>query len=118
MKDLDKNELRELTDDLDRLVGELEAALGAATEGAKPVGLDQPIGRISRMDAIQQQSMAQANRDSVRARLQQAKAAIARLARDEYGTCMECEEPIAFARLKARPEAAFCVSCQGRLELV
>lgn len=32
---------------------------------------------------------------------------------DEFGTCEECEEDIAFARLKAMPYAELCVACQG-----
>ena len=45
------------------------------------------------------------------AELQQVNAALARLDAGEYGTCEECEEPIAEARLKALPYATLCIQC-------
>lgn len=38
-------------------------------------------------------------------------AALARIADGSYGTCAECGEPIARARLEAQPEAVLCISC-------
>jgi len=43
-------------------------------------------------------------------------AALGRIERDEYGTCVECGEPIRPARLRAMPEVATCVQCQEQLE--
>ena len=34
----------------------------------------------------------------------------------DYGTCIECGEPIAAARLRAMPEVETCVRCQDRIE--
>jgi DnaK suppressor protein len=42
--------------------------------------------------------------------------ALERLREGEYGTCQECGEPIAPARLRAVPEVTTCVRCQDRLE--
>lgn len=42
--------------------------------------------------------------------------ALERLREGEYGTCEECGEPIAPARLKAMPEVTTCVRCQDKLE--
>lgn len=42
--------------------------------------------------------------------------ALDRLREGEYGTCQECGEPIAPARLKAMPEVTTCVRCQDKLE--
>ena len=43
---------------------ELRQLLANTADGAKPVDLDEPIGRLSRMDAMQQQGMAKANRSA------------------------------------------------------
>ena len=98
------------------LVEELEAALESSREGAEVVSLDQPIGRLSRMDAIQQQKMAEASRRQQTLRLGQVRVALAALEEDEYGLCRACEEPIGFRRLSARPETPFCLRCQGGRE--
>ncbi len=41
--------------------------------------------------------------------------AIRRLDHDQYGICLECEEPISSKRLDAVPWARYCVACQERI---
>ena len=94
----------------------LQELLRLSKEGARPVDLDEPIGRLTRMDAIQQQQMTKANRSTYEMKLRQVKAALELLGKDEYGFCRSCEEPIGYRRLKARPEAPYCLSCQGARE--
>ena len=84
--------------------------------GDTAIALDQPIGRLSRMDAIQLQQMSQANRRSYDTRLRQVRAALAAMDEDDYGYCKRCEEPIGYPRLAVRPEAPFCLSCQEEYE--
>jgi len=86
-------------------------------EEAAPVELDQArVGRLSRMDAMQQQSMVQANRRTAQTRLTRIETALRRCANDDYGLCASCEEEIGYARLKAQPEAPFCIDCQSNKE--
>ena len=42
--------------------------------------------------------------------------ALADIEAGRYGTCTECEQPIAAKRLKALPFATRCVECQARSE--
>jgi DnaK suppressor protein len=109
-------ELATLRDALDALEVELREQLAATEDGAKPVDLGEPIGRLSRMEAMQQQSMTQANRSAAQRRLQQVSAAKQRVEREEYGDCAECGEPIGVKRLVVRPEAPLCIGCQGLRE--
>lgn len=48
--------------------------------------------------------------------LQEIKAAIARLDDPGFGVCEECGDPIGLARLKANPQALFCIDCQANME--
>lgn len=91
---------------------ELEQSLSATAHDARPVDLELSIGRLSRVDALQQQHMALARRQQLELELQQARSAIARLESGEYGVCLRCGEPIAYARLSARPAATLCRDCQ------
>ena len=116
MDELTPEQIAELRADLVTLKAELEALLDTTNKGVKPVDLDEPIGRLSRMDAIQQQKMAQANRQRNTQRLQMVVVALAADPVDEYGWCKRCDEPVGFGRLKTRPETPFCVACQGALE--
>lgn len=116
MDDLTDAQLQELAANLAALVANLEAQLTSTRDGSRPVDLDEPIGRLSRMDAMQQQQMAQAHRRRIEVRLQQAQAALGRLERDEYGECVLCGEPIGFKRLSVKPESPMCLNCQSERE--
>ena len=105
-----------LVERLHSLKEELAAHLAETADAAAPVDLEQPFGRLSRMDAMQQQQMARAARAGQSRRLEQVKSALARVGRGEYGMCVSCEEDIDMARLVAKPEAPLCLMCQNALE--
>ena len=78
------------------------------------VTLDQQsVGRLSRMDAIQQQAMAQAQERSRTAELMRIDQAFRRLDDGEYGYCGECGDEIPDKRLEIDPSAMSCVKCAG-----
>ena len=87
-----------------------EDALGEA--GKATVVLDQQaVGRLSRIDALQNQAMAKATgarRDAERGRL---LAALQRLDDGEFGYCDDCGDEIAKGRLQLDPAALKCVDC-------
>ncbi len=116
MDELTPEQIKELKRTLVRLRKELIAIESGLEEGTRPVEPDSAIGRISRMDAMQIQQMAHASRRAARRRLQQVAGAMHRLEDETYGECAECADDIGYARLKARPEAPFCLECQSRRE--
>jgi DnaK suppressor protein len=116
MGGLSKSEIAELSERLEALREELDSLLASSAERARPVDLDQPIGRVSRVDALQQQSMLAANRTAALRRRQSVDAALRRIAEGEYGECVGCGESIDPRRLTAQPEAPLCVACQQRRE--
>ncbi|MDU8926439.1 TraR/DksA C4-type zinc finger protein [Alisedimentitalea sp. MJ-SS2] len=81
-------------------------------DGQKTVELDQQsVGRLSRMDALQNQAMAratQARRDAEDSCL---RAALTRMDEDEFGYCEDCGEEIAPGRLAFDPAVTRCISC-------
>ena len=113
---LTPDQLEELRQDLVAEGLSLEAQLDMTSEGAKPVALGTPIGRLSRMDAIQQQQMTKAGRSTLETKLRQVRNALEGHRKGEYGDCRSCDDPIGYRRLKARPEAPFCLRCQDKRE--
>ena len=76
------------------------------------VTLDQQsVGRLSRMDAIQQQAMAQAQQRARSTELVRIDQALRRLDDGEYGYCLECGNEIPTKRLEIDPSASHCVKC-------
>ena len=122
-------ERRQQVDD-GRIKRRLEDALGAAVYRLRRMGVTVavddafgPIGDRSAFvidsDVIQvteSREIGFATRELLVGRVQRLSAALDRLDRGEYGTCAECDEPIAPARLRALPEVQTCVRCQARLE--
>ena len=94
-------------------MAELAKRSQISEEARAPVVMDQQsVGRLSRMDAIQQQSMELATEARRRQRLAQLQAALDRIAGDEFGWCLTCGEEIASARLEIDPASATCVDCR------
>lgn len=94
----------------------LEERTHMSAQETQPVSLDQPIGRLTRMDAIQQQHMALGQQQRVDRELQQIHAALRRLDEQKYGFCLRCKESIPYGRLKIRPTTTLCYACQCELE--
>ncbi len=86
----------------------------SAAEERKPVELDQQsVGRLSRMDAMQVQAMAQAVEARRQGRLRRIEAALRRLESGAYGYCVSCDEEIPLKRLEVDPATERCVDCAG-----
>ena len=115
---LDEIQLEQLRSLLVEKQQQLRAQFTSTDSSTRPVKLDQQsVGRVSRIDAIQQQQMAIANQQQTRQLLKQIELALHRIEAGEYGICARCETPIAFARLKAQPTAHLCIECQSAAEI-
>lgn len=94
---------------------ELLALHDARQASAATVTLDQSsVGRLSRMDALQQQAMAQAGRERAEQELRRIEAALRRCAEGSYGYCLDCDEPIDPRRLDLDAATTRCVRCAAR----
>ena len=99
-------------DRLEARLEELAAGEALGEEGKKTVELDQQsVGRLSRMDALQSQAMAQAASRMRAGEERRIRAALARMEEGEFGFCADCGEEIAEKRLEHDPAVALCISC-------
>lgn len=80
-------------------------------ELTKPVEPDKAIGRLSRMDAINNKTINEAALREQTSRLQKLERALTKLEEGNYGTCVKCGDPIPFGRLKFMPWTTKCVKC-------
>ena len=98
----------------DRLLAlekEIQATLEASKEASGVVELDTAIGRLSRMDAMQNQQMALELRRRQEQQLQRIANALKRMDKNRYGLCGRCKQPIAEERLEISPDVVMCVKC-------
>lgn len=105
---LQRDELRQFMDgELNSLKSEI-ANLEIMTQ---PVSPDNAIGRLSRLEAMNEKGVNEVALRSARERVARISIAIARVDDDEFGMCAECAGSIPFARLKSMPGARLCVRC-------
>ena len=97
------------------LVARQEELLALIKSGEKTktdTDLDQQrVGRLSRMDAMQQQAMEDETGRRREKELYRIAAALDRIESDDYGYCTACGGTIAAKRLKNDPETPLCINC-------
>ncbi|MBI3288005.1 MAG: TraR/DksA C4-type zinc finger protein [Elusimicrobia bacterium] len=96
---------------LEKLAADLQASLESGRDLTAVVPLDDPIGRLSRTDALQSQEMSLGLKANIRQRLEMVRRALDAVANGSYGTCVGCKRPISELRLEALPETPLCVEC-------
>ena len=91
---------------------ELEQLNDSSSEAADTVTLDQSkVGRLSRMDAMQAQQMAQETTRRRKLQLQKIEGALQRLKTGDYGYCFKCGNEIGKVRLSIDPTSTRCMGC-------
>ena len=114
---MDETELEGFRQQLLHLKTELLALEESAAAAGRPVELDQArVGRLSRMDAIQGQQMAQETARRRQDRLRAIGGALRRIDSGEFGYCTVCGEEIDRRRLSFDPTKARCVGCAERVD--
>jgi DnaK suppressor protein len=108
MDDQVKSEIRQAVTEQIR---QLEQSISEMEERANTVDLDQPIGRLSRMDSLANQGILLSSLAKSKARLAALHKTLKRIDDPEFGHCQACGEEIAPKRLKALPEAELCIDC-------
>jgi DnaK suppressor protein len=80
-------------------------------EMSAPVTPDDAIGRVSRMDAINNKAVQEAALAKAREKLTKLKVMQSNLDDPKIGLCKRCSRPIPMARLVLMPHSPFCVRC-------
>ncbi|HEX2187887.1 MAG TPA: hypothetical protein VHG51_03265 [Longimicrobiaceae bacterium] len=105
-------QIGEIRDELLRVLTRLERSMKISGEAARPVELEQDtVGRLSRIDAIQNQGLAQNLQERERAQLACILDALRRIEEGCYGACGACGGGIPFERLLIFPETKTCAAC-------
>ncbi len=111
-KDIDLATLRAR---LEERRAEILAHSSHSEDYRKPVELDQQaVGRLSRMDALQNQEMHLEQERRRAAELDRIEKTFKRMDKDEYGYCHNCGEPIDKKRLEFDPTTPLCIDCADR----
>lgn len=77
----------------------------------QPISPENSLGRVSRMDAINNKGVAEVSMRSNKRKLSKLHLALNKIDDPGFGACSRCRRPIATARLMLMPESTNCVRC-------
>jgi DnaK suppressor protein len=80
-------------------------------EIVKPISPENAIGRISRMDAINNKSVNEATLRTKKQTLSNLNFALSHINDVDFGICVKCNQPIPEGRILLLPQARKCVNC-------
>ena len=104
----EKNKIRtKLADE----IKETRTKVSKYLELSQPISPENAIGRVSRMDAINNKSVLKAALREAQSKLIQLKKIIKKIESSDFGLCKICKKNIPFGRLMIRPESELCVDC-------
>lgn len=106
-KNLLKSKLEELIQSAEKEIQELERLV-------VPVSPENSIGRVSRIDAINNKSVVEAALRNKKNKLSKMKVARSKIDREDFGICIHCKRAIQPARLIIMPESSSCIYCAGK----
>ncbi len=80
-------------------------------ESTKPISPENAIGRVSRMDAINNKSVVEAALRKAEEKLNKLKLVLDKVNDADFGLCMRCGNPIPIGRILLMPQSRNCVRC-------
>lgn len=95
-------------------IAKAEKEMEGMKEATKPISPENSIGRVSRMDAINNRGVAQAAMSAVQRKLDNLRKAAFKIKDENFGKCTRCGNAIQEARLMYMPESTQCVRCAAR----
>jgi DnaK suppressor protein len=92
-------------------ISKTEALIEEYKELTKPIEPDDAIGRVSRMDAINNKSINEAALLLAEGKLNGLNRVHSQFGSADFGLCLKCKNPIPIGRILIRPESLYCVNC-------
>lgn len=80
-------------------------------EATQPISPENSLGRITRMDAINNKGVAEAALRSAKKKLANLSKALKKIDDPDFGTCQSCQKMINPSRLMFMPESTTCIKC-------
>lgn len=109
-----KEERAELKKRIEETIEKTKKELSYLEDATKPITPENSIGRVSRMDAINNKSVSEVSLRSAKKKLSNLKLALHHIDNPSFGICANCKRPIAPARLMFMPQSTRCVRCADR----
>jgi len=111
---MNKSEKEQVKSWLLKEKSKLETRIQELKELTAPIAPDCAIGRVSRMDAINNRSINEAALQKSRDKQKKINISLEHIDDVDFGNCIHCGDPIPIQRLLIMP-GGLCVKCSGRV---
>jgi len=111
---MNKEEKKKIKINIVELIAKTEKEIIELEKNTEPISPENSIGRISRMDAINNKSVMEAALRTKKRKLGNLKHALTKIGSSDFGLCTVCKNPIQTARLIYLPESSRCIRCADR----
>lgn len=101
----------ELRAKIEELIVKYENDIKETEKSVKPIKPENSLGRVSRMDAINNKSVMEASMRNKISKRNKLKFALTQIDNPGFGSCYNCKNPIALKRLMFMPESTKCIRC-------
>jgi RNA polymerase-binding transcription factor len=108
---MNKKELNSILKIIEEEISKTETSIEHYKELTKPIAPENAIGRVSRMDAINNKSVNDAALNKAKQKLNNLKIALSNINDPDFGVCFKCKNNIPIGRILLMPHARFCVQC-------
>jgi DnaK suppressor protein len=108
---MNEKEKKEFKEKLNEVFEQTKSRIADLKELTKPIAPENAIGRISRMDAINNKSVNEAALRIAEAKMSNLKVAFDKVDTEGFGNCLRCKQPIPMGRLMLMPGSTKCVRC-------
>jgi DnaK suppressor protein len=107
-------ERQELKRNIEEAIEAQKTLIASLAETSKPVAPDNAIGRLSRMEALNDRAVSEASLNAARHKLSRLETALGKVDQTDFGLCVSCDNPIPPGRILLMPEATRCVPCSKK----
>ena len=108
---MDKKQLSEIKEKILIEIEKTQKSVTTYKEITKPIAPDCAIGRVSRMDAINNKSVTEAALRKAEEKLLKLEIVLSKVDEDDFGSCAKCGKQIPLGRIFLMPQSRHCVNC-------
>ena len=107
-------EIQEIKEKIDSEKEKTQKEISDYKELTKPIAPDCAIGRVSRMDAINNKAIYDNALRKAENKLRNLEYVITQLEKSDFGLCAKCNSKIPIQRIIIMPQSRLCVNCVSR----
>ena len=111
---MNKEERNKAKESIKKSIQETQKGISNLKELTKPISPENAIGRVSRMDAINNKSVNEAALRNAINKLALLESALQRIDHEDFGLCIQCKNQIPNQRILLMPQSNRCVRCASR----